>query len=456
MEPVHRPAHPRRPGNGVILRQARIAAGLTQAELGLRTAYSAATISRFETGRRPLSDVEVLRTFAAALNIPPAVLGLAAPAGTDPTRARESRAAGDSAASVTGIPIEAGGEDVVQRRELLAGLMGLAGAAALGRSVDAPAAAGAPDDLIARRVESLLVGPLRSAAPVPVAQLTRAVAGAWSLFDGCRYRELAVELPGLVAVAAATADGGSGYGREVAHGLLADGYRIAAELSVKIGDDGLSLLAADRARAAARTSGDPAVVAGSARSVAIALRRLGHREAATDLLRRTAAELPGKSRTDLRAAAGLLCTAAYSTAQQGRHSGAVSLIAEAEEVADRLHRLDTRSALRLNTDIYRIGIHTSLGESGTALRHASAVRVRELPTAERRARFLVDTARAWDAHGRTDKAYAYLVAAERQAPEDLRRPSVAAFVQGMVHGPGRHPAGLRALAGRVGGQVSNL
>jgi hypothetical protein len=37
---------------GEVLRLARHAAGLCQADLGARTGYSAATISRFETGRR--------------------------------------------------------------------------------------------------------------------------------------------------------------------------------------------------------------------------------------------------------------------------------------------------------------------------------------------------------------------------------------------------------------------
>ena len=66
-----------RTDNGSVVRQARLAAGLTQAQLGKRTSYSAATISRFETGRRLLTDIDVL--FAAALAIPPAAFGLASP-----------------------------------------------------------------------------------------------------------------------------------------------------------------------------------------------------------------------------------------------------------------------------------------------------------------------------------------------------------------------------------------
>ena len=78
---------------GTIVRSARLAAGLTLAELGERTGYSAAQISRLERGLAPLTEVSVLRLFATALAIPPQVFGLTpqqqrhrvtAPSGTAP------------------------------------------------------------------------------------------------------------------------------------------------------------------------------------------------------------------------------------------------------------------------------------------------------------------------------------------------------------------------------------
>ena len=59
---------------------ARTSQGLTLAELGKRVGYSAAQVSRYERGIAPLTDIAVLRRFAAALAIPPQVFGLA-PAG---------------------------------------------------------------------------------------------------------------------------------------------------------------------------------------------------------------------------------------------------------------------------------------------------------------------------------------------------------------------------------------
>jgi transcriptional regulator with XRE-family HTH domain len=65
---------------GAIVRGARTAQGLTLAELGHRTGYSAAQVSRFERGLASLTDIVVLRRFADALAISPQILGLSAEA----------------------------------------------------------------------------------------------------------------------------------------------------------------------------------------------------------------------------------------------------------------------------------------------------------------------------------------------------------------------------------------
>lgn len=62
---------------GAIVRGVRTAQGLTLAELGERTGYSAAQVSRYERGIAPLTDIAVLRRFARALAIAPQAFGLA-------------------------------------------------------------------------------------------------------------------------------------------------------------------------------------------------------------------------------------------------------------------------------------------------------------------------------------------------------------------------------------------
>jgi hypothetical protein len=98
--------------------------------------------------------------------------------------------------------------------------------------------------------------------------------------------------------------------------------------------------------------------------------------------------------------------------------------------------------------LYRIGVHHALGDDTGALRHARTVGVNRLPTAERRARFCLDVARTHQSLGNLDNAYRALRAAERHAPEDVRRPSVRSLVGELLYAPGAMP-GLRGFA-RIG------
>jgi hypothetical protein len=100
--------------------------------------------------------------------------------------------------------------------------------------------------------------------------------------------------------------------------------------------------------------------------------------------------------------------------------------------------------------VYRIGIFFAVGDSATALGHARTVDTRLLGTHERYARLCIDTARAWEQHGRPDRATQFLRAAEIRAPEELRRPSAHELINRMLYSPTVTPTGLRSLAGRVG------
>jgi len=61
---------------GAIVRTARLAAGLTLADLGRRCGYSASQVSRYERGIQPLTDITLLRRFSQVLAIPPQAFGL--------------------------------------------------------------------------------------------------------------------------------------------------------------------------------------------------------------------------------------------------------------------------------------------------------------------------------------------------------------------------------------------
>ncbi|GLZ16243.1 hypothetical protein Acsp04_64780 [Actinomadura sp. NBRC 104425] len=74
---------------GRVVRSARVALGLTQAQVASRLHCSASTVSRFQTGKQPLRDMRLLHELARVLEISPDRLGLAA------TKARAGDVAGD-------------------------------------------------------------------------------------------------------------------------------------------------------------------------------------------------------------------------------------------------------------------------------------------------------------------------------------------------------------------------
>lgn len=198
------------------------------------------------------------------------------------------------------------------------------------------------------------------------------------------------------------------------------------------------------------------MIGDSTRSVAIAMRRAGHHHGAIGLLTNTASGLDLRHRPPnsvLATYGSLLCTAAYSSAQQGNRRQAIELIDEAAEAAAGLTApyLTGQTAFSpTNVAMYKITIFTVLGDSATALRHAQTVEPALLPTPERHARYYIDTARAWDHHGRPDKAHQALCAAERHAPQELRRPSVHNLISTLLYASTPAPPGLRDLAQRVG------
>ncbi|MGI8446806.1 MAG: helix-turn-helix domain-containing protein, partial [Streptosporangiaceae bacterium] len=191
-------------GAGAIVRSARLAAGLTLADLGRRCGYSASQISRYERGVQPLTDITLLRRLADTLAIHPQSFGLAphdgGPAGRHALTGRKERPASPGDPRVGREFPQEDGEDPVRRRELLAGAAGLAGAAALGR----PGALRnqTPADP-ASSLADLLYGAPAAAEPMPVPALRAATASARADFQAARYDRITAGLPRLVGAATA-------------------------------------------------------------------------------------------------------------------------------------------------------------------------------------------------------------------------------------------------------------
>lgn len=344
----------------------------------------------------------------------------------------------------------------MQRRELLARLVSVTGTALLGLAARQPEAPAAP---MALHLKPLLEGPSRAHPPVGVQRLGSQLAAAHATFHACRYHELAGMLPDVIATAQTSLDEATGQQRDQTAALLADSYSLASNLCIRLHDDALAWVTAERARSAAQASGDPASIAEAARMTSIAMRRHGHHDTATTLLTRTALDLgadSGELAPELLATYGsLLCTAAYTAAQHGSRQQALELITEAEVAAARMGGacLPHIRFSSTNATIYRIGVHTALGDAGTALDCARKIDLRTVPTPERQARFCLDTARAWDRFGSPRNCFQALQAVERCAPEELRRSSVRSLVASLLDAPGRTPSGLREFAIRCGAEV---
>ncbi|MEV6910953.1 helix-turn-helix transcriptional regulator [Amycolatopsis sp. NPDC051071] len=431
---------------------------MTLAQVASRCHLSLSTLSRMETGQRKLIDVHYLRMLSEVLGIPPHLFGLA-PRCTGAAQARE-----DAVPVTVSTAISGGqdGDEAMRRRQVLAGLVGVTIAGVLPSTARAATAG--------ESLEALLLAKSQCpAVPVPLVTLQQALNRAQEKFEACEYHDLGHVLPQLIATAHASRDSAVGRMRERMSGALARAYLLGSELAIKQHRDCVARVAADRSHAAGEASGDPLVIAASSRAVAIGMRRHAlsvpekiDRDAglngAITMLTKTALDLgadQGTPRASLLATYGsLLCTASYSAAQNGNATQAIALVEEAEDAARRLPNAEAATGnaqfSETTVAVYRIGVHTTLGDSARALTYFDSVDPRRLPTAERRARSFVDGARAWKDHGNVERAVGALNQAFECAPQELRRPSVQRLITSMVGAPGRTPAALSALAAQAG------
>jgi len=457
-----RPAPGERAVFGRVVRRARQQAGLTLAQLGDRTGYSASQVSRYERGVAPLTDTGVLRRFCAALGIAPQIFGLTATpahgAGHDgsPTPGRGRPAA--VARRVSAEPGWEDGEDPVRRRQLLASLAATAAAAAGVTAIAGPASAegiSAPGDLLIGRVRDAMLGLGPAPADCSLDQLQAGLASAMTEFHTCQYHRLANRLPRLISTvhALASADG------QQASALLAGTYTLVTRMLIKLEGAGgqLGWMAADRAAAFATSAQDPLADAEAARNLAVLARRAGWHSQAMQIALH-AADQPGlrDGLAEHTAERGLLIqSASYSAAKRGDQSAMRELTDEAIAISARLGR---RTLLRdhgggfslATVELHRISAEYSLGEAGAALAAAKRIVPAQLPSVERRARYFADVAQAFGQLGRRDQAISALLAAERQAPDEIHsRPATRALISGLLLSGHTTPE-LRGLAARSG------
>ena len=432
---------------GPLVRLARTAADLTLAEAGRRVGYSASALSRIERGHQPLTDVTVLRRLAEALDIPPAMFGLA----DTPPREAAPTAPADRA-RVPGRPVTQAGDDPVRRRELLGGLAGLTVVNPVTPQPGATPSSNPAHTLVAR-LEDLLLRPTSTTlGACDPAALRGELAIAKADFQHSRYGALAARLPWLLG-------GVQAMGEAADPAAVAEVYNTTVHVLIKLGSGSVDWIAADRATAAARGSGDPAVIASVTRNVSTLCRRARRYDMAQQLCLDAAEQLPvnvaAPTAEHLSLYGILLCGAGYAAAQAGDRQRTRELLDTAKATASRLggDRNARWTAFGpTNVILFQISAAYALGDAGTAIEHARRVPLAAIPVPERHSRFWVDVARAWHQWGKPAECYHALLAAERAAPEEVHgRPAVRSLAADLLTAPRRTGMdGVRAFAARVG------
>jgi transcriptional regulator with XRE-family HTH domain len=437
---------------GAIVRAVRQANQLTLAQLAARCDYSVSTLSRMERGKQPLGNIQVLRSLADALRIPPHLLGLV------DTPAR-SVPAPQPAARVKVVLAPDEETDPMRRRTLLAGLTGMAGTTVLGTPPHPVVAAGDP---VSALETALLNPPPSEGVPAALPHLRRDVATARSVFQQGRYTEVATRLPTLLSSVMATrAELSSNHAIAAANGQLAELYTLASELMVKLGADHLAWTTADRALQAAYGSGDVLTHAAARRAWGIVLRRAGRADTSQRLTINAATGLQSdlhRGPEYLSVYGSLLSTAAYTAAVDGDRDTAHTLIGEAVAAAGRLgvdgnHRFTAFGPTGVR--LYQVSIARVPGDSGTAIEAARRIDPTAIPLTERRARYWSDVARSFHQWGKPEQCYRALLAAENASPDEVRyRKPIQQITTSLLRHPTAHTLpGLRAFARRTGAPV---
>ena len=352
--------------------------GLSQPELARMVDRSVAWVSQVERGVRKVDRMSVLEALAAALDVPLAELAAEAPV----------------VAAVTGEPPGAGGLRLV-----------LSGAYALRAMLDG------------RRAPAL-------------STLRTKTRKAWELTHAGRYTELSELLRGLVPDLETAARAVPEEQRDEVFELMAATYQACSAALAKLGEPDAAWIAADRAMAAADRAGNPLMVAAGAFRlvfVFINARRYDQAEETT----RTAAEAlqPMVNQGTPQAMSlwgGLTLQRAVIAAHLNDPDTAYGQLEQASQVAGRLgegHNEYNTEFGPANVRLYEIAVAVELGDAGRALRAAAAVDTSGL-SAERRARMLVDVARAHSQRRQVREAVAALLQAEANTPEQVRSHSL--------------------------------
>ena len=279
---------------------------------------------------------------------------------------------------------------------------------------------------------------------------------AWELTHAGAYTELTDLLHGLVPDLETAARSVAEDQPAELFALLATTYQACSAALAKLGEPDVAWIAADRAMAAAERAGDPLLVAAGAFRlvfVFIAARHYGQAEetarTTADALRPMAQE--GNSQA-MSLWGGLTLQRAVIAARMNDADTAYSQLDQADRMAAELGdgRNDYNTEFGpANVGLYEIAVAVELGDAGRALRVAATVDTSGL-SAERRARMLIDVARAHAQRRQVTEAVTALREAEEITPEQVQGHELVRQLVSDLLTMQEPPSGeLRELAGRL-------
>jgi transcriptional regulator with XRE-family HTH domain len=378
--------------------------GLSQPELARLLGRSVAWVSQVERGVRKVDRMSVLETVAIALEIPLYELAAEAPV----------------VAAVTEEPPGAGGLRLV-----------LSGAYALRAMLDG------------RR-------------PPALSTLRTKSRKAWELTHAGRYTELADLLRGLVPDLETAARALPDAQRAEVFELMAATYQACSAALAELGEPEAAWIAADRAMTAAERAGNPMLVAAGAFRLVFVFLAARHYDQAEETARTAAEALQPRADQGEPEAMSLWGALTLQRAVIASHvndpDAAYEHLERAGQVAGRLGegRNDYNTEFGpANVGLYEIAVGVELGDAGRALRAAAAVDTTGL-SAERRARMLIDVARAHAQRRQVTEAVAALRQAEEITPEQVRgHELVRQLVSDLLTMQDPPSRELRELAARV-------
>lgn len=388
---------------GARVKELRARAGLSQQQLAAIVHKSVSWVSQVERGEHEITSVLVLQKLATALGMPAGEL--------------VSMVAGEDA------------EDVRDRPYVEVLRLALAG----------------------HPVPDALVGELASAESPggDLESLEADTARAWVAVHASAYQELGPLLAELIPRLERASRVLPAEDRRRAFELLADVYQVASAMLMKIGDQGAGWIAADRAIGTGERCGDRRLALAGQYRMAHTLAGTDERILALHVLRQAVGSASAVKDSDdpglmsLVGACALLL--AVLEAREGDGKAAARHLHIASSLAKRLgeDRDDYGTEFGpTNVALHAVAVAVELGNAGEALTLAKKVEPAPL-SPERRARYLVDVARAHAQRRDLPAAVKALEEAESIAPEEVHE---SGFVRALV-GDLEHFAGRRRVPG---------